>query len=155
PGEFNLLGMEDADRLDVPVIQRPMDFELQCTDGMCDAFNGVRLAMRIIVHGINTPVISGTMMTRMENAIHDWIAEVEVGGVHVDLGAERSRAVGELARLHAAEQVEACFHRPIAVRARLAALYIAAGFRDLVSRQVVDVSLAVLDQLLGPLVELI
>ena len=57
---------------------------------------------------------------------------------------------------HALEQVEVLLHRAIAVRAVLAGLgQRAAVLADLVGGQVVDVGLAVLDQLDRPLVELL
>ena len=65
-------------------------------------------------------------------------------------------AVGELAGPHPLEQVKVLVDRAIAVgavRARLGER--AAGFADLVGREVADVGLAGLDQLHGPLVNLL
>ena len=83
------------------------------------------------------------------------IAHVEVRRIHVDLGLESARAVGELAGLHAPKEVEVLLNGAIAVGAFLAALEVAAVLGGLLGRQVADVGLAVLDELLGPLVELI
>ena len=80
---------------------------------------------------------------------------LKFGRAHVDLRPQGACPVGELAGLHAAEQVEVLLHRAVAVRAVLAALDVAAVLRDLLGRQVADVRLALLDELLGPLVELV
>src|SRR5262249_58234336 len=53
------------------------------------------------------------------------------------------------------EQVEVLLDRAVAVRALLAALQAAAVLGHLLGRQVADVSLALLDEVLGPLVELL
>ncbi len=64
-------------------------------------------------------------------------------------------AVGELAGLHAGEEVEIFFDGPVAVGAVLAGLGEgAAVLADLVGGEVVDVGLAGLDELESPLVEL-
>ena len=92
----------------------------------------------------------------MQDAVHHRVAHVEVGRGHVDLRPQRARAVGELAGPHALEQVEVLLDRAVAVGAVLARLgQRAAVLADLVGGQVADVGLAGLDQLHGPLVELL
>ncbi len=84
------------------------------------------------------------------------VAHVDVGRRHVDLGAQHARAVGELARAHAAEQVQALLDRPVAIRAVRARLGQRAAVRsDLVGREVVDVRLVHPDEALGVLVHLL
>ena len=53
----------------------------------------------------------------MQDAVKHRIAQVDVARHHVDLGAQHPRAVGELARPHAPEQVEIFLRRTIAERA--------------------------------------
>ena len=74
-------------------------------------------------------------------------------GEAMSILARRTRgAVGELARLHAREEVEVFFDRAIAIRAVLAGLgQSAAILADLVGGEVVDVRLAGLDQLGAPI----
>ena len=92
----------------------------------------------------------------MQDAVHHRVAQVEVRRRHVDLGAQRARAVGELAGAHALEQVEVLLDGAVAVRAFLAGLgQRAAVLADLLGGQVADVRLARLDQLHGPVVELV
>ena len=68
--------------------------------------------------------VAGAVMLGMKNAVHHGIAHVQVGRRHVDLGAQGAGAVGELAGLHALEQVEIFFDGAVAIRAFLA------GFRE-------------------------
>ena len=81
-----------------------------------------RLPVRVVVHRIDAPLVAGAVMLGVQDAVHHRVAHVEVGRRHVDLGAQRARAVRKLARLHAREQVEVLFDGAIAVRALLAGL---------------------------------
>ncbi len=83
-----------------------MIFEFQRADRMRDAFDGIGLAMGIVVARIDAPLVAGARMMRMQDAVEHGIAQVDVAGGHVDLGPQHARAVLELARPHAAEQVE-------------------------------------------------
>ena len=79
-----------------------------------------------------------------------------LGDGHVDPRAQHARAVGELAGAHAREEVEALLRRPVAPRALAAGLgERAAVLADLVGGEVVHVGLAGLDEVDGPLVELL
>ena len=82
-----------------------MIFELQRADGVRDLSMRIRLAVREVVHRIDAPLVAGAMMLGVQDAVHHRVAHVEVRRRHVDLGAQRARAVGKLARLHALEQV--------------------------------------------------
>ena len=133
-----------------------MVFELQRADGVRDALDRIRLAVREVVHRIDAPLVAGAMMLGVQDAVHDRIAHVEVRRRHVDLGPQRARAVGELAGLHAREEVEILFDGAIAIGAFFARLgERAAILAHLVGGQIADVGLAGLDELDGPLVELL
>ena len=118
--EFDLLRMIDAELLDVPVVERAVIFEFQRADGMGDAFDGIGLAVRVVVHRIDAPLVAGAVMFGVEDAVHDGIAHVEVRRRHVDFGAQRAGAVGEFAGLHAREEIEIFFDGAIAIGALLA-----------------------------------
>ncbi len=95
-------------------------------------------------------------MLDLADAVHERIAHLHVLVGHVDLGAERVAAVFELACPHAAEQVKVFFDAPIAERGILARLGEGAARRgDLFGVLIVDVGEALLDQQLGPVVELL
>ena len=112
--------------------------------------------MRVVVHRVDAPRVAGAVMVRAADAVQHRVAHVDVRRRHVDLRAQHARAVGELAGAHPPEQVEVLVHRAVAVRALAARLrQRAAVLADLVGGQVVDVRLAVADQLLGAVVELL
>ena len=95
-------------------------------------------------------------MCGVQDAVEHRIAQVDVAGRHVDLGAQHARAVRKLAGAHAAEQVEVLLDAAVAERAVLAGLgQRAAVDAHLVLALVVDIGLAGADQVLGPGVELL
>ena len=153
--ELDLLRGEDAELLDIPAVERLVVGELERAHGVGDALDGVRLAVRVVVHGVDAPLVAGAVMRGVEDAVHDRVAHVEVGRGHVDFGAQHAGAVGELAGLHAGEEVEIFFDGAVAIGAVLAGLGEgAAVLANLVGGEVVDVGFAGLDELQGPLVEL-
>ena len=154
--ELNLLRRKDAQLLDKPVVERAMVLKLQRTHGVRNFFERVRLAVRVVVHGINAPLVAGAVMLGVQDAVHHGIAHVQVRRSHVDFRAQDARAVGEFSGLHALEQIEIFFHRAIAMRAVLAGLgERAAMFANFFGGEIVDIGLAVANQLEGPFVELI
>ena len=79
--------------------------EFQRAHGVGDVLDGIRLAVRVVVHGIDAPLVAGAVVRGVKDAVHDRIAHVEVGRGHVDLGAQNARAVGELAGFHSLKEV--------------------------------------------------
>ena len=136
PGKFICCGrceMPSVSRK--PIVQRPMVFKLERADGMGDAFDGVRRAVREIVHRIDAPLVAGAVMGGAENAVHHGVAHVEVGGSHVDLGPQGAGAVREFSRAHTREEVEVLLNGSVAVRTFFAGLGQRASiFPDLVAR---------------------
>ena len=118
---------------------------------MRDALDRVGLPVGKVVHRVDAPLVAGAVVVGVEDAVHHRVAQVDVGRGHVDLGAQRARALGELARAHALEQVQVLLHRAVAVGAVLARLgQRAAVLAHLLRAQVVDIGLALLDQLARP-----
>ena len=91
PVEFNLLRGKDAEVLDVPAVERLVVGELQGAHGVGDVLDGVRLAVGVVVHGVDAPLVAGAVVRGVKDAVHDRVAHVEVGRGHVDLGAEHAR----------------------------------------------------------------
>jgi hypothetical protein len=116
-GELDLLRRVDAQFLDEPVVQRPVVLELQRADGVGDALDAVRLAVGPVVHRVDAPGVARARVLGVQDAVHHRVAQVEVGRGHVDLGAQGAAAVGELAGLHALEQVEVLLDGAVAVGA--------------------------------------
>src|SRR5260370_7451853 len=121
---------------------------------MRDAFDGVGLTVCPIVHGVDAPSVAGPVVLGVQDAVHDRVAHVETGRVHVALGPERAGAVGKSSRPHATKKVEVCLDASITVRTLFAALDITAMAGDFLGRQIADIGLAGPDQLLLPFVKL-
>jgi hypothetical protein len=120
------------------------------------ALDGVGEPVRPVVHGVDAPAVLGAVVGRAADPVHDGIAHVHVGRGHVDLRAQGPGAVLELARAHAAEEVEVLLHRAVPVGARPAGLGEgAAVLAHLVGREIVHVGLALADQVLRPPVQLL
>jgi hypothetical protein len=130
--------------------------ELERAEGVGDALDRVRLAVREVVQGVDAPLVAGARVGRVQDPVEHRIAEVDVGRGHVDLRPEHPGAVRKLAGAHALEQVEVLLDRAVAPRAVLAGRGEgAAVLADLVGGEVVDVGLAGLDEMDRPLVELV
>src|SRR5579884_973829 len=95
-------------------------------------------------------------MLGVQNAVHHWITHVQIRRGHIDLRPQRARSVGKLAFAHALEQIEILLDRAVpkwAVTARLSER--AASLSNLLCAEIIDVSLACLDQLYRPFIKLI
>ena len=141
--------------LDQPVVERPVVLELERAERMADVLDRIRLAMGEVVGRVDAPGVAGARVADVADAIEHRVAQVDVAGAHVDLGAQHPAALGKLAGAHAAQQIEVLVGR----RSRYGLLrpgsvsvprYVA----DLVGRQVVDIGVARAHQMLGPLVQL-
>lgn len=89
---------------------------------MGDALDGVRLTVGEVVVGVDAPLVAGLVMVGMTDAVQDRVAQVHVRRRHVDLGAQHTLAILELAGLHAREQVEVFLDAAVAERAVAARL---------------------------------
>ena len=142
--------LRQVQRLEAPVVERAVVLELERADRVRDALDRVRERVRVVVHRVDAPRVARAVVGRLADAVERRVAHVHVRRRHVDLRAQRARAVGELAGAHAAEEVEVLRDGAIAVRAVRARLgERAAVLADLLGREVADVGLALLDQLLG------
>src|SRR5262249_4512426 len=156
PVELELLRMEDAELIEIPVIEWPMIFKLQGTYRVGDAFNGIALTMRPVVHGINAPAIARAMMLGVQDSVHDGIPHVEVRRRHVDFGAQGARAVRKLPFLHAREEVQIILDASIPMGTVLPWLgQRAPRLSHLVAAQIANEGFTLLDEVEGPIVELL
>ena len=90
-----------------------MHVELQGAYRVGDVLYRVALAMGIVVHRVDTPFVSGTVMRSMDDTVHQGIAEHHVRMGHVDLGSEHLGAIGELPVLHPLEQIQVLLHAAV------------------------------------------
>ncbi len=79
PCKFDLLRMAgNFQCVQYPVVQRPVVFEFKRADRMGDPFNGIRKAVGKIVHGINAPLVAGTVMGGMADPVNRGIAHHQI-----------------------------------------------------------------------------
>ena len=156
PGELELLGLVgQVQGLDQPVIQRAVVLELQGAQGVGDALDGVGLAVGEVVHGVDAPGVPGAVVRRVLDAVQGRVPHVQVGVGHVDLGPQHVLPFGELSPAHALQQVQVLLHRPIPKGAVFAHIVeVAPVLADLFQAQAVHVGQALVNEVLGELVEL-
>ena len=88
-----------------PIVERSVIDELQRADAVRDAFEVIAEAVRVIVKRVDAPRVAGVVVRYMADAVEQRIAQPKIGRGHVDFGAKRAGAVGELAGFHAAEKI--------------------------------------------------
>ena len=146
----------NAQGLDEPVVEGPVDIEFQGADAVGDVLYGVALAVGEVVHGVDAPLVTGTVMMRKLDAVKERVTEHHVGMGHVYLCAEHLFAFGILAGLHFTEQPQVLFHGTVSPGAGGAGLvHGTAVFPDLVLSLVVNIRKAALDKFFGPLIKLV
>mmetsp|Transcript_1601 Transcript_1601/g.2416 ORF Transcript_1601/g.2416 Transcript_1601/m.2416 type:complete len:386 (-) Transcript_1601:245-1402(-) len=140
----------------VPVVERTMSLKLKGANGVCDALDRILLAVGKIVKGIDTPLLTCTMVLLVDNTIHGRVPQVHVRALHVNLRTQQMSALLVLSITHFAEKRHVLLGRPAPERAVFAWLFqVASQLPHLFHRLRVHISLAILDQELGPLVELV
>ena len=100
----------EAQLLDEPVVEHAMRFEFQRADRMGDSFQRIALPVGPVVHRVDAPLITGSMMMRMPDPIEQRVAHQHIRMRHVDLRAKNVGAVFELARPHPPKEVEILFY---------------------------------------------
>ena len=74
-------------RVEDPVIKRPVHFEFQRANRVRDPFDVIAERVRPVVHWINAPFLPGAMMRCVPNAVQHRIAQPYVRRVHVNFRA--------------------------------------------------------------------
>ena len=98
--------LRNFERVENPIIEGPVHFELEGANRVRDPFDVIAERVRPIVHRINAPFVAGAMMRRVPDPIKHRIAQPDIRGVHVDLCAQRARAIRRLARFHSRKQIQ-------------------------------------------------
>ena len=124
-----------------------MIFELEGAKGMGDVLEGVFEGMRVVVHRVNAPSITGVVVMGVHDPIEHGIAQVHVRGGEVDFGAQDHGAIGKFSRAHATEKIEIFGDQTLAPRRRSAGdIEIASGFAHLLVRLLIDIGEAFFDE---------
>ena len=164
PGELVLVRprLLDPDRVEVPVVERAVDVELQRADRVADAFDRVLLPVGPVVEREDLPVGAAAVVVGVAaDPVHQRVAQLHVRVRHrpmlgVDLGAEDVAAVRVLAAPHLVEQAEVLLDGPAAVgRGRAGFGDGPAALADGVLGLAVDVGEPLLHEVDGPIVELL
>ena len=69
-----------------------------------------------IVHGINTPVVTGTMMLGVLDPVQGGITHIQVGRFHVDPGPKNMLSFPKLSRTHTPEEIQVFICTPLPKR---------------------------------------
>ena len=124
-----------------------MILELQRTDGVGHALNGILQWMGKVIHRIDAPFITRIVMNQMGDAVQDRIPHIDIRGCHIDLCPEHHGAVRILPVLHFLEEPQVLFHRAVAVRIIFSRFRKSSPvFADLVRIQVAHISQTLTDQ---------
>ena len=144
-GKFDLPRLGRKPQIDAhPIIEGAVIFEFEGAEGVRHALQIVADGMRVVVHGIDAPLIARAVMGNVQDAVDDGVAQVEVGRRHVDLGTQALFAVRVLALPHLAEEAQVFLDRAVPERALLPGLgERAARIFDLLGGEVAHERLAV------------
>ena len=85
PAYFN-----DAQRVEHPVIQFAVVVKFQRAYGMRDALDGVGDAVGEVVHGVDAPLVSRTVMLGMPDAVQRGVTHDHIGRGHINFCAKQS-----------------------------------------------------------------
>ena len=140
---------------EAPVVERSVILELERAQRVGHTLDRVRLAVRPVVGRVEDPLVARALMRHTADPIEDRVSHGHHRMRHVDLGAQDLVAVTERAVAHLVEQAEVLLRRTATEGAVLPGFAEATALgRDGLGVLVVDVGEALLDQRLGPLVEL-
>ena len=82
---------------------------------MGNALDGIRQAVRVVIHGIDRPGVAGVLVADLADPVKRRVAQIDIAGSHVDPGSQGTRAIGEFACAHALEQIEILLDAAFAV----------------------------------------
>ena len=133
--------------VDHPVVERAVRLELQRAEGVRDALKRVLNGVGKIVHRVDAPLVALAVMVHIADAVDDRVTHIEVAAGKVDLRAQGTAALRELAVLHALEKVEVLLHITVTVGGHGGLADVAAVLSRLLGRQVADIGKALFDQL--------
>src|SRR5436190_22272294 len=95
---------------DQPVIQLAMRHEFHGTNRMCNILDTVTLPVSEIIHWIDTPFVTGLVMTCMLDTVKQGVPHEHIGVSHVDLCPQRMGTIRKITFLHSFKQTKILFH---------------------------------------------
>ena len=146
----------DAQGLDKPIIERSVNIKFESAYRMGNIFDGVALAVGIVVHRINAPLISGPMVMGVLDTIKNRISEHHIWMSHIYLGTENFLTIRIFAITHFPEQFQILFRGAVPVRAVCSrSLYRTTIGTHFLLGLVIHICLSLHYHLFGPFIELI
>ena len=97
-----------------PVVERALVFKFERADRVADVFQCIFDRVRVAIHRIDTPFITGIVVGGVANTIDGRIAQIHVGAGHVDACTQNQAAIGMFAIAHFFKQAQRFFGRTIA-----------------------------------------
>mmetsp|Transcript_750 Transcript_750/g.1130 ORF Transcript_750/g.1130 Transcript_750/m.1130 type:complete len:395 (-) Transcript_750:113-1297(-) len=115
PGKLLLVGSawNDAAVIQEPVVQGPVVLKFQGANGVRDTFDCILVAVRKVVHGIDLPLVTASVVAAEADPVHGWISHVHVGMLHVDLRSQQLRTFCVLSILHLLEELQVLLHTAV------------------------------------------
>ena len=139
-----------------PVIQRSVVLELQSTDGMRDALDGILYRMCKVIHRINAPLVSCIVVCHMRHTVENGISHIQIGRRDVNARAEYLLTICVLSVLHLLKKLQILLHGTAAKRIFFARLCKSTSvFLNLLCGQVRHICLSFPNQLHCALVHLV
>mmetsp|Transcript_23033 Transcript_23033/g.50504 ORF Transcript_23033/g.50504 Transcript_23033/m.50504 type:complete len:422 (-) Transcript_23033:839-2104(-) len=138
--------------LQQPVVGGAAALKLERAEGVGDVLEGVHDAVRVVVAGVDAPLVARVGVGHVLDAVGDEVVHVEVGVLHVHLHPQRRLPLLPLPVAHLLEQPQRLLDRPVAPRAIGVGL---AASDDLLLGLVVHVRLVLADQLHCKVVQLL
>ena len=114
---------------------------------MCDTFNCIFDWVCKVIHRINAPCITGSVVSHMSYTIDDRVTHIHIRRCHVNFCTENLFSIGIFALFHFFKKLKVFFYGTVAVRAFFTRLCQSTTIlADLVGGQVTDISFAFFDQ---------
>ena len=133
-----------------------MNVELEGTDRVCDVLDRVRLSVSVVIHRIDAPLVTCTVVMGMDDTIEKRVTEKHVRMSHVNLRTKALLTVSILSGLHVAEKLEVLLYASVTVWAfRSRHLDCSTTCADLLLSLVIHISQSLLYKFLSPLIELV
>ncbi|MPN27220.1 hypothetical protein SDC9_174648 [bioreactor metagenome] len=131
-----------------PVVQRAVDFELQRAQRVGHALQRVLQRVLEVVHRVDAPFAARAVVVVAQDPVERRVPHQNVRRRHIDLRAEGSGSIREVARFHARKKGQVFFHAAVPPRAVAAGLREGAPvFPHLVLGEIVHIGKALLDEL--------
>ena len=139
-----------------PVVERPVVLELQRADRVRDALDRVRLAVREVVHRVDAPRVARAVVRGLADPVQRGSRRLMFGeAMSIFARSTRAPSANSPARMRAKRSRFSSTERSRYGLSRPGSVSVPRCSRISSARQVVDVGLALPDQLHGPVVELL